>query len=91
MTRVHDYIQLAFGSDVGISIYNDITLAPNLDLDLLLGRQLGLVSDSDRNITLSFSGGLLLQIDLHPQAAYGPEVLELNRKGFPTVIMNQPS
>lgn len=87
--RIHDYVQLAFGSDVGVSIYNDVTLTPDMDLSLLLGHRLELVSQSDMNIELAFSNGLILKIDLHPQAAHGPEVLELNRKGFPSVVWNQ--
>jgi hypothetical protein len=86
--KVHDYVQIAFGDDVGISIYNDITLEPALDISSLLGRRVESTSQSERNIDLLFSGGITLHIDLHPQASYGPEVLELNRKGFPPVVWN---
>ena len=85
-TKVHDYVQIAFGADVGLSIYNDITLEPEADIAALVGRRFESANQSDRYIDLLFSGGVILHIDLHPQASYGPEVLELNRKGFPSVV-----
>jgi hypothetical protein len=85
-TKVHDYLQIAFGDDVGLSIYNDITLEPDVDVSELVGRQLESVIQMERNIDFLFSGGMLLHIDLNPQASYGPEILELNRKGFPPVV-----
>lgn len=86
VTKIHDYVQIAFGDDIGLSIYNDITLEPALDISALMGRRFESVSQSERSIDLMFSGGMVLHIDLHPQASYGPEVLELNRKGFPPVV-----
>ena len=85
-TKIHDYVQIAFGEDVGLSIYNDITLEPDMDISDLLRRRVESVRQTDGNIELQFSGGVILRIDLHPQASYGPEVLELNRKGFPSVV-----
>jgi len=84
--KVHDYVQIAFGDDVGLSIYGDITLEPDVEISALLGRRFQSASQSKANIDLLFSGGVVLHIDLHPQASYGPEVFELNRKGFPSVI-----
>ena len=85
-TKVHDYIQISFGDDVGISIYNDVIFEPDVDISVLLGRILEAVSQTEENINFLFSGGVTLHIDLHSQASYGPEVLELNRKGFPSVV-----
>jgi len=84
--KIHDYVQIAFGDDVGLSIYNDVTLEPDMDISRLLGRRFESACQTGRNIDLLFSGGVILHIDLHPQASYGPEALELNRKGFPPVV-----
>jgi hypothetical protein len=85
-TRVHDYVQIAFGDDVGLSIDNDFTVNPDLDISSLLGRRLKSAAQTEKSIDLVFSGGMLLHIDLQPLAWHGPEALELNRKGFPTVV-----
>jgi hypothetical protein len=87
-TKIHDYVQIAFGDDVGLSIYNDITLQPDLDILSLVGRRLEFAAQTDRYIDLLFSDGVIVRIDLHPQTSHGPEVFELNRKGFPTVVWN---
>jgi hypothetical protein len=87
--KVHDYVQIAFGDDVGLSIYNDIILEPDVDISDLLGRQLESTIQTERRINFRFSGGVLLQIDLHPQASHGPEILELNRKGYPSIVWPQ--
>lgn len=86
-TLVHDYAQIAFGADFGLSIYNDFSISPDIfkifDLD---GRRLNTVSQQKESINLIFSEGLELKIDMRDCAFNGPEALQLNIRGEPTVI-----
>jgi hypothetical protein len=85
---VHDYAQISFGDEIGISIYNDFSLSHDKEISFLIGKTLESVDETSRYIEFLFSGGICLRVDLHPQASHGPEALELNRKNLPTVIWN---
>lgn len=85
---VHDYAQITFGDDMGISVYNDFVITPENELSDLVGRTLSSIDEGERYFVFCFSGDVHLKIDLHPQASYGPEVLQFDRKGYPIVIMN---
>jgi len=87
-TIVHDYAQLAFGDEIGISIYNEFELSPDVRLEDLISKTVLRVEESSNSIEISFLDGVKLAIDLHRQAYRGPEALELNRTGHPTIVWN---
>jgi hypothetical protein len=86
--RVEDYIQIAFGDEVGISIYNDFRMDPKVDLSQLIGKTLDRAYETETHITFRFSGPVMLVIDLSPEASHGPEIMQMNRRGEPTVVWN---
>jgi len=86
---VHDYVQLSFGEQVGLSIYNEISLdPPSTQFELLVGKMVVKILESEEAIVISFLDGSSLEVDLHPVAYGGPEALQLNRQGEPPVIWN---
>jgi hypothetical protein len=85
---VEDYIQIAFGDEVGISIYNDFHFDPKIDLSQLVGRTLDHASQNEKCITFRFSDPVILVVDLSSEASHGPEIMEMNRRGEPTVVWN---
>ncbi len=86
---VHDYVQLAFGREIGISIYNEMDISPkSVGVGALIGKLVLAVTERADAIEIKFADGTLLKIDLHPQAYRGPEALQLNRAGYPPVIWN---
>ena len=86
---VHDYVQLAFGESVGLSIYNEMSLAPKSNhIGQLKGKCVKSVSESEESIVITFTDGMCLIVDMHPVAYRGPEALQLNRRGEPPVIWN---
>lgn len=85
---VEDYIQIAFSDEIGISIYNDFRIDPRIDLSQLTGKILDRAYEDETNITFCFSGHVLLVVDLSPESSHGPEIMQMNRQGEPTVIWN---
>ena len=86
---VHDYVQLAFGDEIGLSIYNPIAITPqSISVDKLIGRIVVSASESADAIELAFSDGVFIKVDMREQAYQGPEALQLDRKGLPIVIWN---
>lgn len=85
---VHDYVQLAFGDEIGISIYNKLELSPDARLEDLISKIVLRVEESPNSIEIRFLDGAILAIDLHRQAYRGPEALELNRAGHPPIVWN---
>jgi hypothetical protein len=86
---VHDYVQLAFGDEIGISIYNEMEVSPkSTRFEALAGKTVTAVTEREEAIEIKFLDGTLLTIDMHRQAYRGPEALELNRRGYPPVIWN---
>jgi hypothetical protein len=83
---VHDYVQLAFGDEIGVSIYNETQISPKMPFERLLSKTVESVEESVNSIDMNFIDGTKLTIDMRPQAYRGPEAMELNRVGFPTVI-----
>lgn len=87
--EVHDYLQLAFGDQIGLSIYNEVSLTPeSMRWEQLVGNTVLSVAEEDSFIELTFLDGVRICIDMRPQAWHGPEALQLNRQGQPTVIWN---
>jgi hypothetical protein len=89
VVRMHDYIQIAFGDQIGLSIYNQLCEGTELDLSpSLLGKMVASVVETESFIILKFIDQTQLCIDMRPQAYRGPEALQLNRLGEPPVIWN---
>ena len=89
VVEIHDYVQLHFGDDVGISIYNEIETHPgSTAIAEFVGRIMSGVVERDNEIEFTFLDGAKIRIDMHPEACRGPEALELHRHGHPTVIWN---
>ncbi len=90
VTRIHDYIQIAFGDDMGISIYNPFKLIPDdADLSSLIGKEVMKVEERDEEyIKLYLADDFQLIIDIHRDTYVGPEALQLNRRNKPPIIWN---
>lgn len=86
---VHDYVQLAFGDEIGISIYNEMEISPfSIRVDALIGKVVASVLELDNSIKIQFVDETQITIDMHRQAYRGPEALELYRQGLPVVVWN---
>ena len=86
--QVHDYVQLLFEKDISLNIYNAWQMCNGDDLRALNGATLLTVEDKLDQLIFSFSHGTCLDIDLCDDAYNGPEALELNIPGQPTVVWN---
>ncbi|MGA8549700.1 MAG: hypothetical protein WB678_05650 [Stellaceae bacterium] len=87
--ELDDYIQLHFGNEIGISIYNEIEVRPSSStLTEFSGKTIAAVIEGGTAIEFRFLDGSEINIDMHLQAYRGPEALELNRRGHPPVIWN---
>ena len=86
--KVHDYVQLLFEKDLSLNIYNVLRLCNDDDLRALNGATLLKVEEKPETLIFSFSNGQRLAIDLGDDAYNGPEALELNVPGQPTVVWN---
>lgn len=89
VVELHDYVQLHFGDDIGILIYNDIAIDPApVRTDELVGNTVKSVSEHANAIKIRFLDRTVATIDMHRQAYRGPEALGLDRRGYPPVIWN---
>ena len=86
--KVYDYVQLLFEQDISLNIYNTLRLCNGDDLRALNGATLLKVEEKPETLIFSFSNGQRLDIDLYDDAYNGPEALELNVPGQPTVVWN---
>jgi len=86
--QVHDYVQLLFEKDISLNIYNAWRLCNGDDLRVLNGATLLKVEEKPETLIFSFSHGKRLDIDLCDDAYNGPEALELNIPGQPTMVWN---
>ncbi len=85
--RVHDYVQLLFGENISITIFNDFMTNVG-DMSLLEGRCLLEVEESAEQLVFYFSEAARLTVDLSDQAYHGPEAVAMHRKGKPTIVWN---
>ena len=86
---VHDYVQLAFGEEITISIYNEVQMKPaSLQVGEFVGKVVTFADESPELISIKFVDGSEIAVDLRPAAYRGPEALQLNRAGQPIVIWN---
>ena len=86
--KVYDYVQLLFEKDISLNIYNTLLLCNGDDLRVLKGATLLKVEEKLEKLIFSFSNGTRLDIALCDDAYNGPEALELNIPGQPTVVWN---
>ena len=86
--KVCDYVQLLFEKDISLNIYNALWLCNGDDLGVLNGATLLKVEEKPDKLIFHFSNGKHLDIDLDDDAYNGPEALELNVPGQPTVVWN---
>jgi len=87
--KVHDYVQLRFGDEIGLSIYNEIEFTPpSTVIAGLAGKRVSVVTERENAIEIRFLDGCRISIDMHREAFCGPEALQLNRRGHPPVIWN---
>ncbi|MEI7875593.1 MAG: hypothetical protein WCK95_25945 [Alphaproteobacteria bacterium] len=86
---VHDYVQLAFGDGIGVSIFNEMLISPRpASVGTLVGKIVALVKETESRIEINFADGSRIDIDMRPIAYRGPEALVLHRQGLPTVVWN---
>jgi len=86
---VHDYLQLRFETSTGMSIYNDWNLVPKTaTLRNLIEHHVTAVHSSADEVVFDFDNETKLIVDLSVSAWKGPEALQLDRVGLPTVIWN---
>lgn len=89
VAELHGYVQLHFGAEIGISIYNEIEVSPQSTLVAeLTGKTVISVAERENAIEIKFLDKTQLTINMHREAYRGPEALELNRHGHPPVIWN---
>ena len=87
--EIHDYVQLSFGDQVGLSIYNKMALVPSTArVTELIGEAITSISTTKEAITISFNNGYKLTVDMSEKGYVGPEALQLNRRGRPPVVWN---
>lgn len=85
----HDYVQLAFGSKVGITINNKMQIVPtSASIAALVGKVVTSVEETEERIEIRFLDGPRIEIDMRPDAWGSPEALVLHRVGLPTVVWN---
>ena len=86
--QIYDYVQLLFEKDISLNIYNALRLCNGDDLRVLNGAALLTVEEKPDTLIFAFSNGKRLDVNLCDTAYSGPEALELNVPGQPTVVWN---
>lgn len=85
---VDDYAQLAFGTDTGLSIYNDFKVVPERSsLAELVGLKVVSVALTETEAVIRFEKSSLTG-DLRAPAFRGPEAMQLHRTGHSPVVWN---
>ena len=86
--RIHDYVQLVFDGGAILNIY-DLSQIPNeLGLKTFTGKIVRSVNESKQKFVLLFDDSSRLEVDLQNTGFTGPERMELNVPGRPTVVWN---
>jgi hypothetical protein len=86
---VHDYVQMVFGTEMRLSIYNDFQLIPEQSrFEGLVGLTVTVVESTKAEVVIHFENGSRLRVDLSASAFRGPEAMQLNRAGHSPVIWN---
>ena len=89
VVELQGYVQLHFGDEIGLTIYNKMLVEPTgrcaADLP---GKMLTSIEEEQKGITMNFIDGSRVRIDMRPEAYKGPEALQLTREGEAPVIWN---
>jgi hypothetical protein len=86
--KIHDYVQLFFEKDITLNIYNDYRLTKGAEIASLKEARVEKIEEKQDELILYFSEAKRLRIDLRDEAYNGPEALQLNVPGEPTVVWN---
>jgi hypothetical protein len=85
-----EQLQVLFEDRICLSVYNKcrLTISETTleNKQILANTFLSKVSENDQNITLLFSNGIELSIDMSEEAYQGPEAMTLHRPGQPIVV-----
>ena len=86
--QIHDYFQIVFSDGSGLSVYNDHFFT-GCTLESITGSSVSSVLESPEEVVIDFSGRGSLSVGLKDNDyVSGPEAMQLNRPGKPTVIWN---
>ncbi|WP_193368230.1 hypothetical protein [Pelagibius marinus] len=89
VVELHDYIQLAFSNDYGLSIYNDFAIKPEgRRLHDLQSKTVDRIVEAEDEVVLCFGGDLELSVCLRDECWHGPEAMQLNTPTGQVVIWN---
>lgn len=83
---VDDYLRLAFGERVRLSVFNVFRLTPMATVDVLVGKIVAEIEEAPTSIALRFLDGGEIVIDMSPTGYRGPEAIMLHRVGQPMVV-----
>jgi hypothetical protein len=83
---VDDYLRLAFGERVRLSVFNAFTLTPMATVDVLVGKVVAEIEEAPTSIAVRFLDGGEIMIDMSPTGYRGPEAIMLHRVGQPMVV-----
>ena len=88
--RHSDYLQLFLEQGVTLNIYNACSFVgfEEDDLDSLIGTVIQKILEEYELIVLCFNTGREIHIDLRNEAYNGPEAMQLDVPGEPTVVWN---
>lgn len=79
---------ISFKNGVSLAIYNNFVLVGIIlgDANLLIGKVVIGVDESEHTITIKFENNIAINIDMRDEAYTGPEVMQLRVPGEPIVI-----
>lgn len=86
--QLHGYVQLPCDLGVILSIYNEFSArgTDEAGLDALVGTTITQVSEGSESAVIWFGTGATISVDLRDTAYRGPEAMNLNVPGEPTVV-----
>jgi hypothetical protein len=89
VAEVHDYVQIQFGDQTSISIYNRMQIFPqSTKFGELVGKSVISTTEGKEHVELVLTGDNRIRIDMRDEAYRGPEALVLVRNGLPAVVWN---
>lgn len=83
---VGDYLRLAFGDRVRLSVFNVFTLMPAGTVGALVGKIVAVIDEAPTSIAIRFLDGDQIVIDMTPAGYRAPEAIMLHRVGQPMVV-----
>lgn len=89
VAKLHDYVQFAFGQQTRLSVYNPVHACPgSFNSEALIGKRVASIDSNETQIVIAFENGVRLEIDMRPESFRGPEAMQLDRDGLPTIVWN---